>query len=225
MNLLAIDTSTELLTVAVASHGDVFSDEQGSMRQHAQFLLPMIERLLAVAGLAFRQLDGIVFGRGPGSFTGLRIACSVAKGLAYAHDLPLFPVSSLAAIAHEVYQTESKHMSEHHVLAMIDARMHQVYWGCFSGATYDAEEHVSAATDIQLTSATPLILAGVGCELYALQLPEGIQTQIVKQCVVFPKAVSMIHLVRSAQVKAVSAAEALPVYVRNQVTHGSAKGE
>ena len=112
MNLLAIDTSTEHATVAVTAHGELFSEEQGSMRQHAQFLLPMVERMLGLAGLSLTQLDGIVFGRGPGSFTGLRIACSVAKGLAYAHDLPLYPVSSLAAIAYEAHQADVDGLSK-----------------------------------------------------------------------------------------------------------------
>lgn len=225
MNLLAIDTSTELATVAILANGKLHSEEQGSMRQHAQFLLPMIKRMLALAGLSFSQLDGIVFGRGPGSFTGLRIACSVAKGLAYAHDLPLFPVSSLAAIAYDAYQTELNQTSDTHVLAMIDARMHQVYWGVFAGELFSVPEQVSAVGDIKWDTKTPLILAGVGFELYTPELPEEIKALIVKQSAIFPKATAMIHLVQSGQITAVSAAEALPVYVRNQITHGSAKGE
>ena len=225
MKLLAIDTSTELATVAVTAHGELFSEEQGSIRQHAQFLLPMVDRLLGLAGVSLNQLDGIVFGRGPGSFTGLRIACSVAKGLAYAHNLPLFPVSSLAAIAHDVYQAEVDGLSEINVLAMIDARMHQVYWGCFTGTSYVVDEQVSSASDIVTKSNTPLILAGVGFELYIAQLPQEIQAKIVKQCTVFPKATAMIQLVQGGHGTAVSAEEALPVYVRNQVTHGKAKGD
>ena len=225
MNLLAIDTSTELATVAIAAHGELYSEEQGCMRQHAQFLLPMIERLLSQASLSVSQLDGIVFGCGPGSFTGLRIACSVAKGLAYAHDLPLYPVSSLAAIASLVYQTELHQLSDAGVLAMIDARMHQVYWGCFTSDAFSVEEQVSAVADIRLNMAKPLVLAGVGFELYAPQLPEEITKLIVKKCIIFPTALAMIHLVQGGQINAISAKEALPVYVRNQVTHGVVKGD
>ena len=221
MNILAIDTSTELASVAILAHGEIQSEEQGSMRQHAQFLLPMIQRLLAAAGLTFSQLDGIAFGRGPGSFTGLRIACSVAKGLAYAHDLPLFPVSGLAAIADEVYQTAT---DGRNVLAMIDARMQQVYWGFFSGVSFEVQEHVSSAADISLGSINAMILAGVGFESYAVQLAEDLQARIVKQCTVFPKAAAMIRLVQNGHIQAVSVADALPVYVRNQVTHGIEKG-
>ncbi len=221
MNLLAIDTSTELATVALMVQEEIVSEEQGSMRQHAQFLLPMIQRLLALTGCLFNQLDGIVFGRGPGSFTGLRIACSVAKGLAYAHDLPVFPVSGLAAIAYEAQR--SQHASTA-ILAMIDARMHQVYWRYFTSAAETIEEQVSSAEDIILASEEPIILAGVGFEPYVEQLPAAIQTRILQQISIFPTATSMIRLVQAGEVNAVSAAEALPVYIRNQVTHGAAKG-
>ena len=220
MNLLAIDTSTEFATVAVATQGEIYSEEQGSQRQHAQLLLPMVEHLLASAELSFSQLDGIVFGRGPGSFTGLRIACSVAKGLAYAHDLPLFPVSSLASIAADVYHTEMEQFADANVLAMIDARMHQVYWGYFIGDSFNVLEQVSSVADIKLALDKPLILAGLGFEQYASQLPAEVRARIVKECTIFPKAASMIRLVQGGQIMAVSAAEALPVYVRNQVTHG-----
>ena len=221
MNLLAIDTSTELATVALTVDNTLYFEEQGSMRQHAQLLLPMIQRLLIEAGISFKQLDGIVFGRGPGSFTGLRIACSVAKGLAYAHDLPMYPVSSLAAIANDVYQTEKEAI----VLAMIDARMHQLYWACFTNASYEVQEQVSSPADIKLPSTGKLILAGIGLESYLSQLPENIQAQITTQCTIAPNATAMIRLVQGNHIKPVSAQEAMPVYVRNQVTHGAPKGE
>lgn len=221
MNLLAIDTSTELATVALTVDNKLYTEEQGSMRQHAQFLLPMIQRLLILAGISFKQLDGIVFGRGPGSFTGLRIACSVAKGLAYAHDLPMYPVGSLSAIASDVYETEKDAV----VVAMIDARMHQVYWGCFTKASFEVQEQVSSAADIKLTSTGSVILAGVGLEPYIPQLPEHLQAQIIKHYTIAPNATAMIRLVQQNHIKPVSAEQALPVYVRNQVTHGAAKGE
>ena len=95
MKLLAIDTSTEIASVALMIGNELTCEEQGSQKTHAQLLLPMIDKLMVDAGLQLNQLDGIIFGCGPGSFTGLRIACSIAKGLAYAHDLGLIPVSSL----------------------------------------------------------------------------------------------------------------------------------
>lgn len=222
MKLLAIDTSTEMATVAIAVDKQIQSEEQMGIRQHAQLILPMVERLLISAGLTFSQLDGIVFGRGPGSFTGLRIACSVAKGLAYAQDLPLFPVSSLAAIAKDVYQKEAP---DSNVLAMVDARMHQVYWACFSGLSYEVLEQVSNPMDIQLESDNPWILAGVGFESYVPQLPEAVRKLLIKQRTHYPKAQAMIELVQDGHVHAVSAADALPVYIRDKVTHTSIGGE
>lgn len=221
MNLLAIDTSTERATVALSVNGDIRSEEQGHLRQHAQFLLPMIERLLASAQLHLNQLDGIVFGRGPGSFTGLRITCSVVKALAYAHDLPLFPVSTLAAIAHAAYQTEIP--AEVHVLAMLDARMHEVYWGYYARDAAVADEKVSPVADITVPK-VPLILAGVGFEQYVAQLPHILQTHIIQQVVVYPQAQAMIQLVQCGNIKAVSVIDALPVYIRNQVVQGEPRG-
>lgn len=224
MNLLAIDTSTELATVAVAAHGRIYEEEQHAMRQHAQCLLPMIERLLRACQLDFQQLDGIVFGRGPGSFTGLRIACSVAKALAYAHDLPMYPISGLAAIAFAVLQSEHDLPSATQILAMIDARMHQVYWGNFTDNHFEVLEQVSDASDVVSVPERPIVVAGVGLEPYMLQLPQVVCTSIIRQLEVFPRAQMMIHLVQSGQFKAVSAGEALPAYVRNQVTQGEFRG-
>ncbi|RUQ94336.1 tRNA (adenosine(37)-N6)-threonylcarbamoyltransferase complex dimerization subunit type 1 TsaB [Legionella septentrionalis] len=223
MNLLALDTSTETATVAVALGEQVFGKEQKALSQHAQLLLPMISTLLAEANLSFKQLDGIVFGRGPGSFTGLRIACSVAKALAYAHDLPVFPVSSLAAIAHKAFQQEKELPLNTQVLALLDARMQQVYYGYFS-QEIKGEEGVAAAAQLPIFPDVPLLLAGVGWDNYIAQLPSLIRARIVKQAVVFPSAQAMLNLVQSGSIKSVTAEEALPVYIRNQVTQGEPRG-
>lgn len=225
MNLLAIDTSTELATVTLAVNGALMSENQDAMRQHAQFLLPMIERLMASAAISFNALDGIVFGRGPGSFTGLRIACSIAKGLAYAHDLPLYPVSTLAAIANEAYVTEDLDVNEADVLAVIDARMEQVYWTHVTNGAFNSLEHVSCPEDVGFTSNKPLLLAGVGFDAYLPKFSEKLQAAIIKRSTIYPNAGAMIRLVEGGEIKAVSAAEALPAYVRNNVTHGAARGD
>lgn len=223
MNLLAIETSTECASVALTINGDIRSEEQGAQRQHAHLLLPMVERLLAEAALNVGQLDAIAYGRGPGSFTGLRIACSVAKGLAYAHDLPLFPVSSLAAIASEVLQQKDIPKNTA-VLAMLDARMNQLYWACFTNQINEVEERVSGVTDILLSADNPLILAGVGYEPYLQQLSSNIQARMTSHFTIYPKAQAMIRLVLTGTIKAVSAADALPVYIRNQITQGEPRG-
>lgn len=219
MNLLALDTSTECASVALSINGKISSIEQGAQRQHAHYLLPMIEQLLKDAGCSLDQLDAIVYGRGPGSFTGLRIACSVAKGIAHAKDLPLYPVSSLAAIAEEAFCQQNIPVDTE-VLAMIDARMNQVYWGHYAKNCRETKEFVTDISALDITSNTPLIIAGIGFEAYLEQLPKLIQARVAKQFVLHPHAQTMIRLALSGTIKAITAAEALPVYVRNQITQG-----
>ena len=221
MNLLAIDTSTDIASVAISSKGKIYKAEQGGLQKHAEYLLPLIESLLLSANLSLEKLDAIVFGSGPGSFTGLRIACSVAKGIGFAKDLPLFPVSSLLAIASHAYLTEKRDVN---ILAMIDARMNQVYWGCYNRELDIVEEQVSSISDITINVEKPIILAGVGFEAYEALLPKEIQAKIIHKCQIYPKAEAMIRLVEAKKIKVVSAEDALPIYVRNQVAHVAKKG-
>ncbi|CDZ77032.1 t(6)A37 threonylcarbamoyladenosine biosynthesis protein [Legionella massiliensis] len=223
MNLLAIDTSTDCASVALNINGELRSEEQGAQRSHARLILPMIEGLLAEAGMGLAQLDAIVYGQGPGSFTGLRIACSVAKGLAYSQDLPLYPVSSLAAIANEAFYS-SELAPNTSVLAVLDARMNQLYWGCFHQQAIIVTEEVSAAVDIVPSAENPIVLAGVGYESYLQQLTPELQAKINNHLTIYPKAEAMIRLALTGAIKPISAAEALPVYIRNQITQGEPRG-
>ncbi|CAM4392197.1 MAG: tRNA threonylcarbamoyladenosine biosynthesis protein TsaB [Legionella sp.] len=213
MKLLAIDTSTEQASVAVSFGDELLHQEQGTQRTHAQFLLPMIDELLAKANISMTQLDGIIFGCGPGSFTGLRIACSIAKGLAYAHDLGLIPVSNLATIAWGARQADSA------VLAVLDARMHEMYWAYYPQAQYVAEECVNAVADITVPSAQPIVLAGVGIDEYWADFPDALKAQVSNRLTVYPNAAAMIELARANNLAAIAVADAQPVYVRNQVTY------
>lgn len=223
MNLLAIDTSTDCASVALSVKGELLSKEQGAQRSHARLLIPMVESLLAEGGINLDQLDALVYGQGPGSFTGLRIACSVAKGLAYAQDLPLYPVSSLAAIANEAFQRELPQNTT--LLTVLDARMNQLYWACYKQQYSAVEEQVSAASDILINFCeNPLILAGLGFEPYLQQFALELQARISSSFIIYPKAEAMIRLVLTGAIKPVSAAEALPIYIRNQVTQGEPRG-
>lgn len=217
MKLLAIDTSTEQASVAVSFGDELLHQEQGAQRTHAQFLLPMIDELLAKASISMTQLDGIIFGCGPGSFTGLRIACSIAKGLAYAHDLGLIPVSSLATIAWGARQQAEQ--ADSAVLAALDARMHEMYWAYFPQAQYVAEERVSAVTEIAVPIQQPIVLAGVGIDEYWADFPEALKAQVSNRLTVYPNAATMIELARAKNLPAIAVADAQPLYVRNQVTY------
>jgi len=221
MNLLAIDTSTSCASVALEFNGAMFVEEAFEIREHARVLLAMVERVLSSSGVEIKHLDGIVFGEGPGSFTGLRIACSVAKGLAYAHDLPLYPVGSLLAIAAEAARQNKNQvsLSNTSILAMLDARMNQVYW-MFDPESLKHTPYVSAAEDVCIPEHTSLCLAGVGYEAYFNLLPLQIREAIVCQYETFPRADAMIRVVQSGNIASVTADAAMPVYVRQHVTGG-----
>ena len=128
MKILAIDTATEACSAALYIDGERRSTYQLAPRQHSRLILKMIDGLLADADLSVNQLDAIAFGRGPGSFMGLRIAAGVVQGIAFAHDIPVIAISTLKAIAQRAYeQTKNKH-----ILVAIDARMDEVYWAVYS---------------------------------------------------------------------------------------------
>ncbi|KTC88749.1 tRNA (adenosine(37)-N6)-threonylcarbamoyltransferase complex dimerization subunit type 1 TsaB [Fluoribacter dumoffii] len=215
MKLLAIDTSTETASVALLTGTELLCETQNNQRTHAQFILSMIDKVMVNAGVHMNQLDAIVFGRGPGSFTGLRIACSIAKGLAYANDLNLIPVSSLAAIA---WSARQKQKSEIPVLAVLDARMQEMYWAYFPHNQWIAEEHVAPVHQLSLSVNEPVILAGVGIDLYWDEFVPEIKTQICEKITVNPAAEAMIQFALFSGQKSISAAQAQPVYVRNKVT-------
>src|SRR6266851_10487844 len=120
MRFASLETSTEWCSVALWADGEIAALERRAGMRHSELALPMLERLLAAAGISAAQLDAIAFGAGPGSFTGLRIACGLAQGLALARALPVIGISSLEAIAQE--------SGESRVVACIDARMREVYY-------------------------------------------------------------------------------------------------
>lgn len=127
VKLLAFETSSREGSVALQVDGAVQQESIATPREQTGQLLPLTARLLGGAGLSLRDLDAIAFGRGPGSFTGLRIAAAAAQGLAMATGLPLLPVSSLAATAQGLWRTHGSSTT----LVCVDARMGEVYWAAF----------------------------------------------------------------------------------------------
>ncbi|QXP87197.1 tRNA (adenosine(37)-N6)-threonylcarbamoyltransferase complex dimerization subunit type 1 TsaB [Methylococcus capsulatus] len=127
MILLAIETATEACSAALYQDGAVLERHEVAPREHNRLILPMLESLLAEAGLALGRVDAVAFGRGPGSFTGVRIAAGVAQGIAFALDLPVAPVSTLAALADEaIAETGCEY-----AFPCIDARMAEVYFAVY----------------------------------------------------------------------------------------------
>jgi tRNA threonylcarbamoyladenosine biosynthesis protein TsaB len=127
MKILGLDTSGEACSAALLVEGSVIQRLERAPRRHGELILGMLQGLLDEAGLGLRHLDAVAFGRGPGSFTGVRIAVAVAQGAAFGAGLPTVPISTLAALA----QGEHRRTGRRRILAALDARMGELYWGAF----------------------------------------------------------------------------------------------
>jgi tRNA threonylcarbamoyladenosine biosynthesis protein TsaB len=219
MRLLALDTSTEACSVALLLDGEVRLRAEITERSHADLVLPMVDALLAEAGLTLGDLDGIAFGRGPGAFTGLRIAAGVVQGLAFGADLKVAPVSSLAAVAAQVPGLPGES-----VLVCNDARMGEVYWGVFrleadGSVTMLLRESVSPPDRVG-EGAAPLSHAAGNALARFPVLAERLATQGLRlHDGLLPRADAVAHL--GARILAAGdglpADQALPVYVRDDV--------
>ncbi len=216
MKILALDTSTETCSVALLIGGELIESAASGV-QHSSKILPMVEALLAQADIALAQLDTLAFGRGPGLFTGLRIGAGVVQGLGFALELPVVPVSSLAALAHGVDAPR--------VLAALDARMGQVYWGAYERRgtgrmALSGQELVMAPDAVPLPPATTWMGAGSGWDHY-----HEVLTQRLGDCVggwqsgAHPRARDVARLAAEAfrDGEAVAPERAVPVYLRDNV--------
>ena len=219
MNLLAIETATECCSVALSCNGAIIERSELAPRRHAELVLPMIESVLAEAGLARRAIDVIAVGRGPGAFTGVRLAISVAQGLALGLDVPVLPVSSLAAMAQHAPDDGMP------ILAVIDARMGEIYAGVFTrgadGLVHALNnECVGHADLIALPQHSRWCVVGSGWATYAplLELRLG-AAPIFADGARFPqaRAIAELALPHALAGDGVSAELALPVYLRDKV--------
>lgn len=227
MKLLAIDTSTEACSAALYVDGEVQVRFELAPREHSRLLLPMMESLLQDADLSPRQLDALAFGRGPGSFTGVRIAAGMIQGVALGLELPVVPVSSLTALA----QGALRETGAERVLAAIDARMHEVYWGaCEAGdaGVMEAagEECVVPPQEVPLPAGDGWTGAGSGWDTYHEVLEARLGGQLCGWSAGrFPSAedVAVLGVSGLERGEAVAAESALPRYLRNQVTTAAPK--
>jgi tRNA threonylcarbamoyladenosine biosynthesis protein TsaB len=225
VKLLAIETATESCSAALLLNDEIFSLSEIAPRRHNEIILAMCEQVLAQGQISLPQLDAIAFGRGPGAFTGLRLAASVTQGIALGQDLPVIPVSSLAAIAQAAYETKQVT----HVLSCIDARMQEIYFGeyKFNDDQMNSlqlmeligEEKVISPKLIDVRARDACFGAGSAWGPYAEVLQATIGKKIMNDAEIFPQAeyVAKLAKVYFKQGKSVSAVEALPVYLRDNI--------
>lgn len=217
-SLLAIDAATEACSVALLRDGAIREDFRLLPRAHTRYLLPMVDEMLSSAGIGLSQLDGLVFTAGPGSFTGLRVAIATVQGLAFAADLPVLPVSTLASMAQHYLSTTQ--IAEGGVLMpILDARMDELYVGryvCRQGIAEplcaDALMAPEAVADLNA------VVAGLG-EGWSYVQRFGGERPATIDTAVFPHAASALTLAERdyRAGKLLSAEQAQPVYLRDSV--------
>jgi tRNA threonylcarbamoyladenosine biosynthesis protein TsaB len=222
MKLLAIDTATEACSAALAIDDDILERYEVAPRRHAELILPMVQSLLDEARLEIADIDALAFGRGPGAFTGLRIAAGVVQGIAWAIDKPVVPVSTLAAMA----LGASREFDAANVLCAIDARMQEVYWG---GYTINGSEVVEIVAECVVSPQTvPLpalpasgwLGAGSGWHSYhgALMARAAGQVDHVEGgCLPHAFDIARLGIQAFGRGETVPAHQAVPVYLRDQV--------
>jgi tRNA threonylcarbamoyladenosine biosynthesis protein TsaB len=212
MKFATFETSTEWCSVAVWVDGDAIGIEERAGNRHGELVLPMLDRLLASAGISIAQLDAVAFGAGPGSFTGLRIGCGVAQGLAFARGLPVAGISTFEAMAEESGATR--------VVACLDARMREVYYSAIEKDGLRWRDVIPAQCVAPASAPMPEGDGWTGCgngfsvyedlfrNRFARLMPE-----------VHPSAIAVARLAASrfAAGEGVDAALAAPVYVRDKV--------
>jgi tRNA threonylcarbamoyladenosine biosynthesis protein TsaB len=229
MKILSVDTATEACSAALLVDGEVLERFRIAPRQHTRLILPMVDSLLDEAGVRLQDLDTLALGRGPGSFTGLRIAAGIVQGLALGADLPVVTVSSLAAMAHG-YVGPSDIST---VCTALDARMGEVYWGIYqkdSGGLVHPVGHeaVIAAEKVSVPLAPDVRCAGVGSGWYRYRelLTDCLGSRIRHvDADRYPSAASVAILGCNGYLNGEGCApeDALPVYLRDKVARK--KGE
>ncbi len=227
MKVLAVEAAGDACSCAIVSDGAYFERHRIAPRRHAELVLSMVRELLEESGFALGNLQVLAFGRGPGSFTGVRVAAGVIQGLAFGADLPVVPVSSLQALA----QGALRENGSTRVLAAFDARMGEVYWGAYEsaeGALMSAriEDCASAPQAVPLPAGDGWLGAGQGWSVYAEVLAARVGDKLGgTEPGRLARALDVAILARAAHGRgeSVPASNALPVYVRNEVAKKRAR--
>jgi tRNA threonylcarbamoyladenosine biosynthesis protein TsaB len=220
MQLLGIETATEACSAALWLDGEVHSRFEIAPRRHAQLILPMMQELLDEAGLALADMDALAFGRGPGAFTGLRIAAGIVQGAALAADIPVVPVSTLASVAQQSFEN----LGAERVLVANDARMGEVYAGYFccdaEGLAYAVGDEAVVHPEVLPLEDGRWLGVGSGFAAYREVLTQRLEMNLIDvQPDIWPDARYLMRLAVAGFAKgdAVAPEDALPVYLRDDV--------
>ncbi len=218
MKLLALDTSSVACSVAVQVGDDVVERHEEKPREHTRLLIPMIESVIKEADVALPELDAIVLGNGPGSFIGMRIAASVAQGLAFGAGLEIIPVSSMAAVAAQVFAQEDAV----EVVVAQDAHMGEVYLGIYRLSddlpVEVMPERLQAAeliTELQDEASTGRIAAGFGWQRYPELYAANQRSFAATSNILHPRACFLLG--SGAIGKAIRPEDVMPAYLRQKV--------
>lgn len=222
MNLLAIDTSGDACSAALLRDESIRQRLEMAPRRHGELILPMLDGLLKEAGIGLHDLDVIAFGRGPGSFTGVRIAVAVAQGIAFGALLPTAPVSTLAALA----QGEFRRSGRRRILAALDARMGEVYWGAFEAGegglmASHGEERVCPPDQVPIPAGGDWWGVGAGWAAYGEVLAERLGAALAgmrSEAICEAQDIAWIGAARCRMGELLAPELAQPVYLRDRVT-------
>jgi len=218
--MLAVETSTEACSAALYIDGDIQERFEIAPREHTKLILPMIDSLMAEAELKPHQLDGLAFSRGPGSFTGVRISTGIIQGIALGADLPVVPISTLAAISHHFFKTSAVNCA----FTAMDARMGEIFWGVYQK---NQQGHTELLGEEAVTPAENIIFPeqqGVGIGSGWREYPD----QLSKCLGGLLQSIEVDHLPRASAIvdlgvagfhnnQAVPVEKAMPVYLRDKV--------
>jgi tRNA threonylcarbamoyladenosine biosynthesis protein TsaB len=222
MKLLAVETATEACSAALFVDGDIIERFEIAPQQHTKLILPMIDSLLAEAGLKPADLDGLAFGCGPGSFTGVRIATGVIQGIAFGLDIPVVPVSTLAALAQGFFNHNAADLDV--VFAAMDARLGEIFWGVYQRDSQGFAQLIGqeAVTPASLVIVPELQGIGVGSawSVYQNELQCRLGNRVSyfeAQHLPSARTVAKLGVHGFEQGLAVGAEYAMPVYLRDKV--------
>jgi tRNA threonylcarbamoyladenosine biosynthesis protein TsaB len=222
MKLLAVETATEACSAALFIEGDIIERFEVAPQQHTKLILPMIDSLLAEAGLKHTDLNGLAFGCGPGSFTGVRIATGIIQGIAFALDLKVVPVSTLAALAQGFFNNNTSDLDV--VFSAMDARLGEIFWGAYQR---DAQGYARLTGQEAVTPASQVVfpdLTGVGVGSAWAMYQDELKTRLGDRVSYYEtqhlpnaRTVAQLGVHGFEQGLAVNAEQAMPVYLRDKV--------